>query len=97
VTTLARLEQDADAARVVTLARRFGDIVRGRGVTRGAKPIKNCSTFEQCLGEARKCGVRAVETFAQGLEQDGNAVRAALTTPWSNGPIQGANNEAQTP
>ncbi|NVJ09901.1 hypothetical protein HUW63_32330 [Myxococcus sp. AM001] len=27
---------------------------------------------------------RTVETFAQGLEQDGDAVRAALTTPWSN-------------
>ncbi len=84
VATLARLEQDAEATRVVTLVRRFGEIVRERGVTRGAEPINTCSAFEQWLSEARTCGVRAVETFAQGLEQDGDAVRAALTTPWSN-------------
>ncbi len=67
----------------------FGEIVRERGVTRGAEPIKTCSTFEQWLGEARTCGVRAVETSAQGLEQDCNAVRAALTTPWSNAQSEG--------
>jgi transposase len=33
--------------------------------------------------------VRATETFAAGLEQDGAAVRAALTTPWSNGQAEG--------
>jgi transposase len=33
--------------------------------------------------------VPAVETFAAGLEQDGAAVRAALTTPWSNGQTEG--------
>jgi transposase len=35
------------------------------------------------------CGVRAVETFAAGLEQDGSAVRAALTTPWNNAQAEG--------
>ena len=29
--------------------------------------------------------MRAVVTFAAGLEHDGAAVRAALTLPWSNG------------
>ena len=33
--------------------------------------------------------MRAVETFAQGLEQGGDAVRAALTTPWSNAQSEG--------
>jgi transposase len=41
------------------------------------------------LAEARECGVRAIETFAGGLEQDGAAVRAALTTPWRNGQAEG--------
>ncbi len=41
------------------------------------------------LVEARACGVRAVETFVAGLEQDGAAVRAALTLPWSNGQAEG--------
>lgn len=73
----------------MTLMRRFGKIMRERSVTRGAEPVNTCSTFEQWLGEARTCGVRAVETFAQGLEQDGDAVRAALTTPWSNAQSEG--------
>jgi hypothetical protein len=37
----------------------------------------------------RSGGVSAVETFAAGLEQDRAAVRAALTTPWSNGQAEG--------
>ncbi|WP_163782469.1 ISL3 family transposase [Myxococcus vastator] len=87
--TLARLEQDAEAARVLALTRRFCELVRERGVTHGAKPISSCATFEQWLAEARTCGVRTVETFAQGLEQDGDAVRAALTTSWSNAQAEG--------
>lgn len=74
---------------MVGLARRFGDLVRERGVMRGAEPVTSCATFEQWLSEARTCGVRAVETFAAGLEQDGSAVRAALTTPWSNAQAEG--------
>lgn len=73
----------------MTLVRRFGEIVRERGVTRGAEPIDTCTAFEQWLGEARACGVRAVENFAQGLEQDGDAVQAALTTPRSNAQFEG--------
>jgi len=41
------------------------------------------------LAEARACGVGTVETFVAGLEQDGAAVRAALTLPWSNGQAEG--------
>ena len=45
--------------------------------------------FEAWSAEGRACGVRALETFAAGLEQDGSAVRAALTMPWSNGQTEG--------
>ena len=62
--TLARLEQDEEAACVVPLVRRFAELVRERGVTRGARPMKTCRPFEQWLRKARTCGVRAVETFA---------------------------------
>ena len=41
------------------------------------------------LADARMSGVRAVETFAAGLEQDGAVVRSALSTPWSNGQTEG--------
>ncbi len=30
-----------------------------------------------------------MESFATGLEQEGAAVRAALTTPWSSGQVEG--------
>ncbi|WP_439329346.1 transposase [Corallococcus sicarius] len=87
--TLARIEQDEEAARVVALTRRFCELVRSRGVSQGARPTKSCRSFEAWLGEARACGVRAVETFAEGLEQDGDAVRAALTSFWSNAQAEG--------
>ena len=41
------------------------------------------------FADARACGVRTVETFAAGLELDGAAVRAALTTSWSSGQTEG--------
>src|SRR5690349_20740363 len=41
------------------------------------------------LADARACGVRALETFAAGLERDGAAIRAALTAPWSSGQAEG--------
>ncbi|NTX41686.1 ISL3 family transposase [Myxococcus sp. CA033] len=87
--TLARIEQDEEASRVVALTRRFCELVRSRGVSQRARPTRSCRPFEAWLGEARACGVRAVETFAEGLEQDGDAVRAALTSPWSNAQAEG--------
>ncbi len=73
----------------MALARRFCELVRERGVTRDAKPTSSCATFEQWLAEARTCAVRTVATFAQGLEQEGDAIRAALTTPWSIAQAEG--------
>jgi hypothetical protein len=36
----------------VALARRFCELVRERGVTRGAEPTSSCATFEKWLAEA---------------------------------------------
>lgn len=87
--TLARIRQDKEAARVMELTQRFCKLVRARGVTHGARPLKSCRPFDAWLSEARHCGVRAVETFAEGLKQDRDAVRAVLTTPWSNAQSEG--------
>jgi transposase len=38
---------------------------------------------------ARVSKLSAIATFAVGLKQDGAAVRAALTTPWSSGQAEG--------
>ena len=84
---VARVGRDPEVVRVAGLARRFTGIVR----TACQADAKGGDVAEPdaWLAEARSCGVAAVETFAAGLEQDGAAVRAALTTPWSTGQAEG--------
>jgi transposase len=77
--------QDGEAARVVPLVQRFAGFIRDRTTD----PRITNAAFDVWLGEALSCGVRTVEMFARGLEQDGAAVRAALTMPWSNGQTEG--------
>ena len=87
--TVKRAEQDAEAARVASLARRFTDLVRGCGTRQPTRPAAPLADLDAWLAEARASGISAVETFAAGLEQDGAAVRAALTEPWSSGQAEG--------
>ena len=49
----------------------------------------SCGALEAGITQARACGTRVIETFATGLEHDGTAGRAALTTPWSNAQAEG--------
>ena len=88
---VARILQDPDTATVASLVRRFTAIVRAACATEGSKG--NVAALDAWLAEARSCGVRMVETFATGLEQDGDAVRAALTAPWSSGQAEGQINK----
>lgn len=85
---LARIRQDAEAARVADLARRFTMLVRACGLE-GDRPADAVGELDGWLSEKRNCGVAALETFAAGLAQDGPAVRAALTTFWSNAQAEG--------
>jgi transposase len=89
VAVVTRVEQDPEAASVAGLARRFTGLVRGCGAGGKLGPAAALAGLEAWLTDARTSGVRAVETFAAGLEQDGAAVRAALTMPWSNGQTEG--------
>jgi transposase len=81
---VGRIARDAEVARVIPLVRRFVALVRSR-----TPPAGRVEAFEAWLAEARTCGIRTIETFAAGLQQDGPAVRAALTTPWSNAQAEG--------
>ncbi len=90
--TVARIEQDEEANTVAGLARRFTALVRACGVggrRKGRAPTEPAAELAAWLAEARACGAPAIETFAAGLEQDGAAVRAALTEPWSSGQAEG--------
>src|SRR4051812_43048605 len=77
------------AAHVAGLARRLTALVRGCGVNPTVGPEAARVALDTWLADARRSGVRALETFAAGLEQDGAAIRAALTTPWSSGQAEG--------
>ncbi len=56
--------------------------------TRNSEPT-SIKALTAWIAEARSSGIQAIETFAAGLEQDGAAVRAALTQPWSSGQAEG--------
>ena len=89
---VARVEQDGEAKAVAGLARRLTALVRACGVEgrcKGGAPAEPAAELDAWMAEARACGVAAIETFAAGLEQDGAAVRAALTESWSSGQAEG--------
>jgi hypothetical protein len=46
-------------------------------------------SFTDWLAQVEQSGCVELVGFAAGLRQDETAVRAALTTPWSNGPVEG--------
>ena len=84
-----RTEQDKEAAQVASLARRFTALIRKCGAGQTTRPLTPVAELDAWLTDARASGIGAVETFAAGLEQDGAAVRAALTEPWSSGQAEG--------
>ena len=85
---IIRIEQDPEAARLGALAQRFAALVRGCCAD-GRRPPDPAGELDIWLDAARRSDIPALETFASGLERDGTAVRAALTTSWSNGQAEG--------
>jgi len=45
--------------------------------------------FDAWLETALQSGIPDVQTFAEGLQKEYAAVKAALTLPYSNGPVEG--------
>lgn len=79
------LEQDAEAALIADFAQRFTTLVRQCSVRSSLRHPDPGGVLDTWLADAGSCGVRVIATFATGIKRDGAAVRAALTTPWSNG------------
>ena len=77
VETLCRSEPVVAQAR--SLAHRFLGLIRRRDV----------NGFDRWLSEARACSVIELRRFAAGLEADLCAVRAAFSSPWSSGQVEG--------
>jgi transposase len=45
--------------------------------------------LEPWLERCRSEGASELQSFAAGIRQDGAAIRAALSLPYSNGPVEG--------
>jgi transposase len=45
--------------------------------------------FDPWLAQARDCALPALRNFARKLDSDYDAVRAAMTSPWSTGQVEG--------
>jgi transposase len=54
------------------------------------------STLKEWLSRAEVCGCPEVRHFAESIRRDESAVNAAMTTRWSNGPVEGHVNRLKT-
>lgn len=70
---------NATVAKALDLAQSFASMVRGR------QPDK----FKPWLAETSRCGIKALQSLAKGLEADAEAVTLALGLNWSNGRTEG--------
>ena len=71
--------QLAALAEAVTLAEEFVTLIRAGHPER----------FDSCLAQAQDSALPAFHDFARKLDSDYNAVRAAMTLPWSTGQVEG--------
>ena len=82
-TEQVRLQHVREAAPAVelavTLAQEFAAMVRGR----------EAAGLDSWLERAEASGQADVRSFAGGIRRDYAAVQAALTVPFSNGPVEG--------
>ena len=85
---IGRIAQDTEAAVVVTLVRRFADLIRGSSITATASCRAPVRAFRSWARDASASGLRVIATFAAALRNDA-AVKAALSTSWSNAQCEG--------
>ena len=63
----------------ITLSQAFAQMLREQ----------TAAGFDEWLKRVIEGNLSALATFAQGLQEDYDAVKAGLTLPWSNGPVEG--------
>jgi len=79
---IARLAQQPELSGAITLAQDFIDLVR----------LRLPSQLDDWLQAAKASSVKAFQSFAKGLKEDYDAVKAGMTLDTSNGPVEGQNN-----
>jgi transposase len=78
--------QDAELADAIALAQDFAQLVRQR------QPAQ----LDSWLARAAKSLLVPLQRFAKGLRDDYDAVKAGVSLPWSNGPVEGHINRLKT-
>ena len=79
---ITRLAQQPELSGAITLAQDFIDLIRQRLPTQ----------LDAWLQAAKASSIKAFQSFAKGLEEDYDAVKAGMTLEVSNGPVEGQNN-----
>ena len=57
---------------------------------------KRDDLFDDCLAQVKTSGIKELQNWANGLLTDEEAVRQALSSPWSNGQTEGQVNRLKT-
>jgi transposase len=71
--------QHTELAEVIDLAQDFAQLVR----------LRQSAQFDAWLERAATSTVSPLQRFAKGLGEDYAAIKAGITLPWSNGPVEG--------
>jgi transposase len=77
--TFSRIQQHAEVARAIELAREFQAMVRQR------RP----ELLDEWLAACLESGILELQSFATGLQHEYASIRAALSEPWSTGQVEG--------
>jgi transposase len=89
----------AQAAKVDALKIELPDFAEMRGLAmrfRGIFRSENAGKLNAWLKDAQQSGIYAMRRFARTLRRDIDAVRNAITKPWSNGQVEGQINRLKT-
>ena len=87
------------AAKVDALKSEWLDFTEMRGLAmrfRGILRSENAGKLGAWLKDAQQSGLYAIQRFARTLRRDIDAVRNAITEPWSNGQTEGQINRLKT-
>ena len=76
-------QQHPNLAMLVDLANEFLQLLRQR----------QSNGFDDWLDRIEKSSIKPLQTFAKGLMDDYAAVKASMSSEWSNGPVEGLNNK----
>ncbi len=83
---LSLLRQENTVNLVYELAQQFVSMVKER----------KAELLSTWLRDSQISGIIELVNFAQGLEKEGSALHAALTLPYSNGPVEGKINKLKS-